>query len=54
MSDNSIRQIIRDLVETFGDNPDYVTVIIGVLVLDIMFNLAKILKGTESERSEGE
>ena len=47
MSDNSIRQIIRGLVETFGDNPDYVTVIIGVLVGD-----KDEVKTTEKEFSE--
>lgn len=32
MNDDAVRQIIRGLVEQFGDSPEYVTVIIGVLM----------------------
>ena len=47
MSDDSVRKIIRGLVQTFGDAPKYTTVIIGVLVGD-----KDEVKATEKEFSE--
>ena len=47
MSDDSVRKIIRGLIKTFGDNPEYVTVIIGVLVGD-----KEEVKTTEEEFNE--
>lgn len=47
MSDDSVRQIIRGLVKTFGDEPKYTTVIIGVLVGD-----KDEVKKTEKEFNE--